>query len=512
MRQAARSKGSRSQVSGVTSIPAPIGGLNSRDSLAAMAPTDAVVLDNFFPATTEVVLRKGVQNHATAITGQVETLMVYSSTVEKMFAIANGKVYDVSTAGDVGAAVVTGLTNSRWQYCNLATPAGQFLSMANGIDGPRLYDGSSWTTPTITGVTSTKLNTPIVFKNRQFFIEKDSLKTWYLPVLSIAGPAFAIDMSSVAKLGGYIVAHETWTIDAGTGVDDYYVAVTNHGEIIVYQGTDPSNASTWALKGVWRLGAPVGDRCIFKFAGDILLICQDGLMPLGAALQSSRVNPRVALTDKIQWTISEDVTNYGGNFGWQVFYYPSENQLWLNVPQSVGSGQYQYAMNTISRSWGKYLQIEANCFQLFNEKAYFGGNGVVCEAWAGNSDNGKNISGKALQAFSSYGAPGQLKRFTMTRPIIRASGIPAIKGGMNLDFNLNVPVSPLTFSPVTYGVWDSAIWDKNIWGDTSYSIYQDWQGVIGVGYYGAPQVYAATNGIDVRWVSTDVVFEQGQII
>jgi hypothetical protein len=512
MRQAARSKGNKTQVSGVTSVPAPVGGLNSRDSLAEMPPSDAVVMENFFPATTEVVLRKGYSNYVTGFSGQVETLMVYSSTVEKMFAICGGSVYDASTAGTVGSAVLTGLTNSRWQYCNIATPGGQFLSMANGIDGPRLYDGTSWTTPTITGVTPTNLNSPILFKNRQYFIEKGTLKTWYLPVLSIAGAASAIDMSSVAKLGGYIVAHETWTMDAGYGVDDYYVAVTNHGEIIVYQGTDPSSASTWALKGVWRLGAPVGARCLQKLGGDILIICQDGLMPLGAALQSSRVNPRVALTDKIQWSISEDISTYGGNFGWQSFYYPAENQLWLNVPTSTGSGQYQYAMNTVSSSWGKYIGFNANCLQLFNEQAFMGANGAVCKVWTGNNDNGATIRGRALQAFSNYGSPGQLKRFTMSRPIFRATGAPSVKGGMNLDFNLNVPVSDLNFSTSAYGQWDSGVWDLSVWGDTAYSIYQDWQGVQGVGYYGAPQVYAATNGVDVRWVSTDVVFEKGQIL
>jgi hypothetical protein len=511
MRQAARSKGNRTQVSGVTSLPAPIGGLNSRDSLAAMAQTDAVVMENFFPATTECVLRKGYVNHVTGITGQVETLMVYSANTEKMFAIAGGKVYDVSSSGAVGAAALTGLTNSRWQYCNFSTAGGNFLSMGNGVDAPRLYDGTSWSTPAITGVTTTKLNTPIVFKNRQYFIEKGTLKTWYLPVQSIAGAANKVDMSAVAKLGGYIVAHETWTIDAGTGVDDYYVAITNHGEVIVYQGTDPSDAATWALKGVWRIGAPVGDRCMFKLAGDILVICQDGLMPLGAALQSSRVNPRVALTDKIQWSISEDVTTYGANFGWQIFYYPSENQLWMNIPQATGGTQYQYAMNTISRSWGKYTGYNANTFQLFNEEAYFGGDGFVGKAWFGNSDAGLNIRGKCLQAFSTYGAAGRYKRFTMTRPIFRATGTPSVKGSMNYDFNVDIAPTDLNFAPNPKAVWGSAIWGQAIWGG-GYSIYQDWQGVSGLGYYAAPQIQAVTNGVDVRWVSTDVVFEQGQIL
>ena len=42
-----------------TSVPAPIGGWNARDSLANMSPTDAVQLVNWFPTPTDVTMRKG---------------------------------------------------------------------------------------------------------------------------------------------------------------------------------------------------------------------------------------------------------------------------------------------------------------------------------------------------------------------------------------------------------------------------------------------------------------------
>ncbi len=118
-------------VSQPVSLPAPVGGWNARDSLTSMAPNDAVTLTNWYPATTECVLRSGYTKHSTGITGQVETLMAYSGgATDKLFAIAGGKVYDVTSSGAVGAAVVTGLTNSRWGYTNIATSGGNFLSMA----------------------------------------------------------------------------------------------------------------------------------------------------------------------------------------------------------------------------------------------------------------------------------------------------------------------------------------------------------------------------------------------
>jgi len=500
------------------SLPAPIGGWNARDSLADMAPVDAVVMQNFFPLTTEVGLRKGYTQHATGITGQVETLMTYySGTASEMFAVAGGSFYDVTSSGAVGAAVVSGQSNSRWASANTATAGGTFLYAANGADKPQLYNGTTWTAidgvsvPAITGVTTTTLDSPILFKNRVFFIAANSLKTWYLPVLSVGGAANAIDVSGVATQGGYIVDHATWTIDAGQGVDDYYAIVTSRGQIIIYQGTDPSSSTTWALKGVWDLGTPVGKRCLYKLAGDLLYMSQDGLVPLGGALQSSRVNPRVALTDKIQFAVSSAASVYGGNFGWQILYYAAENMLLLNVPVSEGVDQQQYAMNTISKAWCNFTGWNANCWEIFGDLPYFGGDGYVGKAWSGLSDNGADISGMCIQAFSSYRAPGIYKRWMMSRPIFRTNGTPAVLQSMNVDFNITASTAPLTFAPISYGSWDIGVWDTAIWG-SEFNVVQNWQSISGLGYYGAPQIQVSCQGIELRWVSTDVVFETGAIL
>jgi len=518
MRQAARTKGKRQAVSNSISLASPVGGWNARDSLATMPPEDAVVMENIFPLTTECMLRKGYTKHATGITGQVESVFAYTGGVaEKLFAIAGGNFYEVTTAGAVGAAVVSGKTNSRWNTTNIATAGGNFLYAANGVDKPQLYDGTNWTsidgasTPAITGVTTTKLNNPIVFKNRLWFTEENTLRTWYLPAVSIGGAAASVDVSAVAQRGGYIVAHATWTIDAGTGVDDYYVIVTSQGEIIIYQGTDPSSITTWALKGVWSLGSPVGNRCLYKLAGDLLYISQDGLVPLSGSLQSSRVNPRVALTDKIQFAVSSAVSVYAGNFGWSVLYFAPENMLFLNVPIAEGSGQEQYVMNTISKSWCRFTGWGANCWELFQDAPYFGGNGYVGKAWNGYIDHDSNINGVCISSFNTYGNPANLKRWTMSRPIIRSNGTPTVSISMNVDFNLDAAYSSLSFTPSSSAVWDTSKWDAATWGG-DFSVYQSWQGISGVGYYGAPQMRIASQGIDVRWVSTDIVYEAGAIL
>ena len=93
----------------VVSLPAPVGGWNARDSLANMAPTDAVTLENYFPSVSNVNLRGGYERYATGLPDDVETLMTYSgATTDKLFAISDGEVYDVTAGGAVGAAGAEG--------------------------------------------------------------------------------------------------------------------------------------------------------------------------------------------------------------------------------------------------------------------------------------------------------------------------------------------------------------------------------------------------------------------
>ena len=139
-------------------------------------------------------MRRGFTSHATGMSGNVESLLVFTSaSASKMFAANGAAIYDVSSSGGVGAAAVSGLTNARHQHVMFATSAGQFMVICNGADGVRTYDGSSWVnrTASITG-TSGAVNTFInltAHKKRLWFVPSGSTTLWYLATESVAGAA-----------------------------------------------------------------------------------------------------------------------------------------------------------------------------------------------------------------------------------------------------------------------------------------------------------------------------------
>jgi hypothetical protein len=400
-----------------------------------------------------------------------------------------------------GTYVITVTTSTAFTYTMATAPAANATVVG------------TYTVLGITGADSSTFINVNLFKNRLWFTQKDTMKVWYLDVSAIGGPATSIDFGGIARNGGYLQAMGTWTLDAGQGADDYAVFVTSMGEAMVYNGTDPSSPTTWALKGVWQLGQTFSRKCFFKWSGDLLLLTQDGLVPLASALQSSRLDPRVNLTDKIYYAVSQAATTYYAEFGWQINYFASENMLILNIPTS--NGMEQYVMHTITKSWARFTDIEAYCWEVSgNNQILFGGDGYVGDFYQANSDSGSNIQAGAQQAYSYFDSPGQLKRFTMVRPIFQSNnGVPTTAVNISTDFDPQTEFGTLTFNPAstTGGVWDVSVWDDALWsaGDI---VTKSWVGVTGLGFSASINLSVASQGIDFKWTSTDYVMEKGGVL
>jgi hypothetical protein len=406
-----------------------------------------------------------------------------------------------SSAEYNGTYVITKTGANTFTYTMASTPAADATVVG------------TYTTIGITGVDSSKFINVNLFKNRLFFTEKDTLTCWYLDTDAIGGVAAPLPFGGIARNSGYLQAMGTWTIDAGQGADDYAVFVTSMGEVIVYNGTNPNVAAEWALKGVWQLGQTFSRRCFFKWAGDLLLLTQDGLVPLASALQSSRLDPRINLTDKIYYAVSQAATQYYDLFGWQINYYASENMLILSIP--TDTGMEQYVMHTITKSWARFTGIEAYCWEVSGDAdMHFGGDGYVGKFYDSTSDNGNNIVATAQQAYSYFDSPGQLKRFTLVRPTLQTdNGVPTVLCGISTDFDTQPLVNQISFNPnaAKVGKWDIAKWDKANWGGQLVTT-KIWQGVTGLGFSGSINLNVASNGIELHWASTDYVMEGGGVL
>ncbi len=502
----------RGQVAQTLCLPSPIGGLNTKDSLAEMPVTDAPLMVNWWPMPTMIEMRQGsalLANLSGA--GQVNSLFPYNGagSSQALIAASGTSIYVLPSPGFTPTQY-SGYTSDKWSAAQISTPGGQFLAMVNGSDPYMTWNGSAWTVQTVTGVTTSNLNFVALIQQRLWFVQKNSLVAWYLPIQSIAGAASYLDLGAIVRKGGNLVAISNWTVSGGFGEQALTAFITDQGELVIYEGYDPTQASTWSLVGIYEFGAPLSNQCFLKQGTDLLLLTKEGVLSMqrgqffvDASAQKS------AVTDKIQSTITGAAQLYRGNYGWTMAAYPIANALIVNVPVNVGS-QQQYAMNTLTGAWTNFQGWAANCFAVLNDQLFFGTNGAVYQAWIGNSDNGAAIYADCIQAYSDLGLPGRFKQLISARPIVTQAGNVSYSIGSSLDFSLDSAYGMSTPQSLASQdlVWDTGKWDQNYWGGDIGTLVSAQQ------YFGG---IARNVGIRLKangsyafaWAATDVSFVPG---
>lgn len=476
----------RQRVSDGRTIPPPVGGWDAISSLENMEEDRAITLDNFFPGTAGVELRRGFNFHAVTSTSAVvvDSLMAYNAASigdDRLFAAAGTKIYDVTSGGSSSAAV-TGLSNARWQHVNFRTTGGSYLFCVNGENTPRTYNGTSWSAPSISG---TNLNNTTIIgvtahKKRLWFTTTNDTKAWYLNVDSIAGAATAFPLGGVFSKGGSLWAIGTWSRDTGVALADLIAFVSSKGQIAIYSGTNPG--SDFSLEAVLELGPPIGRRCLVKVGSDLAYICLDGVIPLSQAIGKDRgALQELAITKNIRNEMHDKARLYNQNFGWQLIGYPRGRRALLNVPISEGRLQYQFVMNTETGAWCRFSGQNFNCLEIFQDRLFGGGNdGHVYELDISQVDYGANLNADMRMAFNFFKSPGQNKYFQMLRPLITEDQAITPSLALDVDFQSGSTLTPAIAESSNTANWDSSNWDSFNWADETTN-YSYWNSIGAVG-------------------------------
>ncbi len=458
-------------------VPAPTDGWDAISPLASMDPKRAPILNNWIPRPGWVELRTGFLQWISlpSMTTPVESLMVRRAEgIEQMFAASGSSIFDVSVTG-APVSVVTGLNSARWQYVNFTPALGTtVIQLVNGVDSLRMYKGTSWTTPTITGLpgglTTASINNIWAQKRRLWYVMGNgsgggSTVCAFMPTDAIMGAAAgSLDLGANWTKGGFLVAVSDWTVDGGNGPQDYVVFISSRGQVTIFSGTDPTSATAFSLVGTFDLAPPLGSRCATKIGSDVGLITQQGVLPLSQALPFDPSAERsVAITARIQNAMAQAAASGGDFFGWQLISFAPQQLAILNVPQVENQQQVQFVMNALTGAWCQFTGWNANCFEVFNDTLYFGGNlGDVNECFNGSDDFGKPILGDMQCAFNYFDAPGRIKRMTMVQPFLTSGQTITPFISIDSDFTTQVQAAPLQIVD-SGALWDVAVWDTSTW-------------------------------------------------
>lgn len=503
----------RAQPGTSLSLPAPVGGLNTRDPIDQMAPVDAVHMENWFPDSDAVRMRPGHSVKCnTEETNAVETLLAWESgPASKLLAAVNGGIQNVTTATASSVVTAATYTNDRFQWVN----AGGYLIACNGANSPWHYNASglSNTGFTGTGLSVSDLIAVDLYKSRLYFIEKDTPHFWYGSVGAVvSGTLTKFDLGQIARRGGNLQALGSWSTRTGDTLSEFIAFIMDTGETLVYSGSDPGN--DFALVQRVETGRPIGRRCVAKVDSDLVVITEQGFVPLSfliAGYTADQLQTSV-MYGKIRRAAQSAAAAHKDNFGWQVFYSASGKELYINVPRAEGVHYTQYVMNTVTGAWTEYTGWNARCFAKLLGKDYWGaGNGVVNEV-GGQSDDGADIIASCRTAFSYLGDRGSRKRITAVRPVVTTDGQFIATLGVDMDFSErafaadNVNIGQFT----TGAVWDESEWGEDEWADAAQPNLS-WVSVTGIGRAAAVRFDMRAQSQNVSWYSTDLLGQRGSV-
>lgn len=497
-------------------FPGPVAGLKLFDDVGAIPDGGALVLNNWVVQSDVTRARAGSEQRNTGLGGEVRALMTYTAgATQRLFAVANGNMFDASAPGAVGAAMVTGLAAANWSSVQFATAGGVFLIAAALGNTRRIYDGTSWaTTPAITGVTATNLSQVWSHANRLFFVESGTLNAWYLAVDAVGGVATRWPLGGIFNLGGSLVAGATWTNDAGSsGLRSTCVFISSEGEVAVYDGADPVS---WTLQGVYRVAKPLGINCFMKTGGDLAILTEDGMFAMSQVISLDRaalINQSVSKDVRPIWRAYVAATDKAR---WQITRRDAAGYAIVSFPGTPQTPAIQLVANLQSGAWSTFSGWSPTCMAAFGDDLVFGtADGRIIWGERGGSDLGAPYTMSYIGPYrrspdgSAFGAK-------MMRATLRVAGTGSAQVAALFDYVNRLPNAPSVSLASVNAKWNSGVkWNSGAkWGGGKRTI-RSWQSVSGFGSAVAPCVQYTVSQIAaplIDLVSTDLQVEGAEVV
>lgn len=493
-------------------VPAPLSGVNYADGVDApnsRAITDARYLLNLYPSGPSINVRGGISLHAD-LTGTAAIRSIFSLPLidgtEKLYCSNDSKLWDVSTSTPADVTGTTTPTTNDWQ----GAVYGHRLFLCNGLDTVQVLTGSGVATDsTFTGVTLANLVNVSSYKERLYFVEKNTAKFWYGNTQAVGASALtSYDLAYFLKRGGRLLFAGSFTNQLASTSADLFMACSSEGEVLFYSGSYPG-ADGWGLVARYKIGKPLGYNAFVEVDNDVWIITDSGIVPASLLFSGG---PTVALNQiarKINVLISEYAAITPTSHLWWGRHWPQGRRVYVSVPQS-GAANILLVCNTDNGAWCTYEYTDnfGLCMAIFGGLPYMGSAaGNVYKAEYGHTDDGSEISFDGKLPFSYYGYQKNYKIWRDIRPLMRTVPGVSLKLSVQTNFQDTPTEDTITATPGAIDTPWGSDWGSSWSSGTKY--FYDWYSLRGQGHSGAIRVKGAIKDAPLEFTGFDLRFEVG---
>lgn len=486
-------------------------------------------------ATTGGIYLIGVNGNSTGFIYDGENFYPYTAGGVSELTYTNllgpfaaGETLTGSTSGATATilrVINTGPTTGRLLINNVTgTFSASEIILDSGVGGATNTAAQTQFIPGITfpgGLTTADMSYVWVYKNRLWFIERDSLNAYYANDVDAFGGSFDIyPLGGILNRGGYLLWGQPWALDSGAegGLSDQMVITSSEGEVAVFQGTYPEDTATWKPVGVYRIGKPLGNRAHFRGGGDIAVATSVGLVPLSKAitLDVTALSP-AAVSYNVQDAWQQAVDNRGLD-DWQCEIWSERKMAVISPPITPGANDpILFISNTETGAWCRYTGWNARAMDVFQGELYFGGpDGMIFRANVTGADNNATYTGVYVPLFDDLGTPASLKVPKVGRGVTRANTSINYSLSFQGNFNMTVPPPPTATAIAGGNAWGTAVWGQSVWAaENPTAITETWKSIGGTGY-SVSMGYQVTSGsdmpLDVEIIRLEMTYTTAEVV
>lgn len=427
---------------------------------------------------------------------------------------ATATIWKVESDGTEGRLFVTDIAGGPFQSGETLTDGegGEATAANAGLMVP----GTNVTFPNGVSLTTADLSYVWIYKNRLWFIQKDSLSAWYHDVDQIAGELTEFPMGGVFGLGGQLTFGTTWSQDVGDGLNALCAFISSEGEAAVYQGSNPESAQDWGIVGVYQTGKPMGPKAHIRFGGDVVMASDIAFVPLSEALRRDYSQLGVnSLSAPIKALWPQEVEQRRAQ-EWNCVFWSAKQMVVVALPTIDAQTPRMLVMNAETGKWSVFTNWNATCLHMFNNRLFCGDTlGRVYELNVTGMDDGTPYTATYIPTFDQMGEIGN-KTVHMVRAVMRSAHKIRERMSVHTDYVVKIPAAPDSSAPTPSSAWGAVVWGSFKWGSSlARNVQQIWRNQFGAGEVVSVGVQVTSGNVvplDVEFVRTDVLFTKADIV